>query len=140
MPAAPRKKLGFSDHQFRALAAWTKAQAAHDPDLGRTLRDMYKGGKNSEVTAMVLRAAVNPANTTVATWAAELIQTDTQPFLDRLMAEFDLSAAGRCGRALHVRQCRRAEDSGAGHHADAGRQLDRRKAAPSRSSGRRSPR
>jgi HK97 family phage major capsid protein/HK97 family phage prohead protease len=81
----PSKKLDASDHQFRALAAWTKAQAAHDPDLGRTLRDMYRSGKNSEITDMVLRAAVNPANTTVATWAAELIATDTQPFLDRLM-------------------------------------------------------
>ena len=23
----PRKKLGYADHQFRALAAWTKSQA-----------------------------------------------------------------------------------------------------------------
>jgi HK97 family phage major capsid protein/HK97 family phage prohead protease len=83
----PRKKLEASDHQIRALAAWTKSQAAHDPDIGRTLRDMYKGGQASEVTDMVLRAAVNPANTTVATWAAELIQTDVQPFLDRLIAD-----------------------------------------------------
>ena len=83
----PRKTLGYADHQFRALAAWTKAQAAHEPDLGRTLRDMYKDGKNSEITDAVLRAAVNPANTTVATWAAELIQTDVMPFLDRLIAD-----------------------------------------------------
>jgi HK97 family phage major capsid protein/HK97 family phage prohead protease len=83
----PRKKLEASDHQIRALAAWTKSQAAHDPDIGRTLRDMYRGGPGSEITDMVLRAAVNPANTTVATWAAELVQTDVQPFLDRLIAE-----------------------------------------------------
>jgi HK97 family phage major capsid protein/HK97 family phage prohead protease len=98
LPAVlPRKNMGYSDHQFRALAAWTKSQAAHEPDLGRTLRDLYKDGKNSEFTAAVLRAAVNPANTTVATWAAELIQTDTQPFLDRLMADsiyLPLAAAG----------------------------------------------
>jgi HK97 family phage major capsid protein len=87
IPAAPRKKLEFSDHQFRALAAWTKAQAAHDPDLGQTLRNMYQGSNYNEVTNMVLRAAVNPANTTVATWAAELIQTDTMPFLDRLIPD-----------------------------------------------------
>jgi HK97 family phage major capsid protein len=87
-PTIPQKKLEASDHQFRALAAWTKAQALHDPDLGRTLRDMYKGGgKHTEVTDMVLRAAVNPANTTVSTWAAELIQTDVTPFLDRLIAK-----------------------------------------------------
>jgi HK97 family phage major capsid protein/HK97 family phage prohead protease len=88
LPAiVPRKKLEASDHQIRALAAWTKSQAAHDPDIGRTLRDMYKGGQANEITDMVLRAAVNPANTTVATWAAELIQTDVQPFLDRLIAD-----------------------------------------------------
>ena len=87
LPAAPRKNLQFSDHQFRALAAWTKAQAAHDPDLGQTLRNMYQGSNHNEVTAMVLRAVANPANTTVATWAAELVQTDTMPFLDRLVAD-----------------------------------------------------
>ena len=87
LPAAPRKHLQFSDHQFRALAAWTKAQAAHDPDLGQTLRTMYQGSNHNEVTAMVLRAVANPANTTVATWAAELVQTDTQPMLDRLVAD-----------------------------------------------------
>lgn len=87
IPAQPKKKLEFSDHQFRALAAWTKAQAAHEPDLGRTLRDMYPGGTYSEITGMVLRAAVNPANTTVATWAAELVATDTMPFLDRLIPD-----------------------------------------------------
>jgi HK97 family phage major capsid protein/HK97 family phage prohead protease len=87
LPAQPKRKLEFSDHQFRALAAWTKAQAAHDPDLGRTLRDMYQGHNASEITNMVLRAAVNPANTTVATWAAELIATETMPFLDRLIPD-----------------------------------------------------
>ena len=94
---APRKTLGYSDHQFRALAAWTKAQASHEPDLGRALREMYKDGKNAEMTGAILRAAVNPANTTVATWAAELIQTDTMPFLDRLIADsiyMPLAAAG----------------------------------------------
>jgi HK97 family phage prohead protease/HK97 family phage major capsid protein len=85
IPAAPRKHLQFSDHQLRSLAAWAKAQAGHDPDIGRTLREMYPHGQN-EITNMVLRAAVNPANTTVSTWAAELIQTDTMPFIDRLLA------------------------------------------------------
>jgi len=88
VPAVPKKKLEPSDHQFRALAAWAKSQAAHEPDIGQTLRAMYSGvNSQSEITAMVLRAAVNPANTTVATWAAELIQTDVQPFLDRLIAD-----------------------------------------------------
>jgi HK97 family phage major capsid protein len=48
---------------------------------------MYQGGNHSEITNMVLRAAVNPANTTVATWAAELIATETLPFLDRLIPD-----------------------------------------------------
>ena len=88
IPATPKRKLEPSDHQFRALAAWTKSQASHEQDIGQTLRTMYPGAHNSnEITGMVLRAAVNPANTTVATWAAELIQTDTMPFLDRLIAE-----------------------------------------------------
>jgi HK97 family phage major capsid protein/HK97 family phage prohead protease len=97
LPAAPRKHLTYSDHQFRAIAAWAKAQASHDQDLGQTLRGMYTGGTHSELTQQVLRAAVNPANTTVATWAAELIQTDTQPFLDRLIPDsiyLPLAAAG----------------------------------------------
>jgi len=88
IPAVPKKKLEPSDHQFRALAAWAKSQAAHEPDIGQTLRNMYSGvHSQSEITSMVLRAAVNPANTTVATWAAELIQTDVMPFLDRLIAD-----------------------------------------------------
>jgi len=88
VPAMPKRKLEASDHQFRALAAWTKSQASHEQDIGQTLRTMYPGPHNSnEITGMVLRAAVNPANTTVATWAAELIQTDTMPFMDRLIAD-----------------------------------------------------
>jgi HK97 family phage prohead protease/HK97 family phage major capsid protein len=88
VPAVPKKKLDPSDHQFRALAAWTKSQAAHEPDIGQTLRNMYSGvNSQNEITSMVLRAAVNPANTTVATWAAELIQTDVMPFMDRLIAD-----------------------------------------------------
>ena len=105
-----------------------------------TLRDMYKDGKNTEFTAIVLRAAVNPANTTVATWAAELIQTDTQPFLDRLMADsiyLPLAAAGvryTFGNAGVLKIPVRAST---------GRRWPARgpaKAAPSRSSGRSSRR
>jgi HK97 family phage major capsid protein len=88
IPAVPRKPLEYSDHLFRALAAWGKAQASHDNDILRSLRDLYPGGSGgNEITNLVLRAAVNPANTTVATWAAELVATDTKPFLDRLIAD-----------------------------------------------------
>jgi HK97 family phage prohead protease/HK97 family phage major capsid protein len=87
IPAVPKKKLEPSDHQFRALAAWTKSQASHEQDIGQTLRTMYGTNSMNEITGMVLRAAVNPANTTIATWAAELIQTDVMPFMDRLIAD-----------------------------------------------------
>lgn len=84
--AMPRAKIEVGDHTFRALAAWTKSQAAHDPDIGRTLRDLYPTS-NNELTNIVLRAAVNPAQTTVATWAAELMRTDTAAAVDRLIPD-----------------------------------------------------
>ena len=55
-----------------------------DP-LEKVLRDGYG---NDEMTNVVLRAAVNPAMTTVATWAAELVQTSNVDFLDRLIPNF----------------------------------------------------
>ena len=55
------------------------------PDIGRALRDLYKDGKIAKLPALYY-APGSPANTTVATWAAELIQTDVMPFLDRLIA------------------------------------------------------
>lgn len=82
--ATPKKKTEPGDYYFRALSAWTKSQANHDADLGKTLREMYG---SDELTGIVLRAAVNPAATTVATWAAELVHTDTSGFLDRLMLD-----------------------------------------------------
>ena len=79
--AAPRKKEE-PDLVLRALACMAKSQAAREPDLGKALRELYHG---DEMTNVVLRAAVNPANTTVATWAAELISTVNVGFLDRLI-------------------------------------------------------
>ena len=82
--AIPKKKLEPGDHLARALAAWTKAHVTKDP-LDKILRDGYG---NDEMTNVVLRAAVNPAMTTVATWAAELVQTSNVDFLDRLIPNF----------------------------------------------------
>jgi len=82
--AVPKKKLEPGDHLARALAAWTKAHVTKDP-IEKILRDGYG---NDEMTSIVLRAAVNPAMTTVATWAAELVQTSNVDYLDRLIPNF----------------------------------------------------
>jgi HK97 family phage prohead protease len=82
--ALPKKKLEPGDHVARALAAWTKAHVTKDP-IDKILRDGYG---NDEMTNVVLRAAVNPAMTTVATWAAELVQTSNVDYLDRLIPNF----------------------------------------------------
>ena len=82
--AVPKKKLEPGDHVARALAAWTKAHVTKDP-IDKVMRDGYG---NDEMTNVVLRAAVNPAMTTVATWAAELVQTSNVDFLDRLIPNF----------------------------------------------------
>jgi len=82
--AVPKKKLEPGDYVARALAAWTKAHDTKDP-LDKVLRDGYG---SDEMTNVVLRAAVNPAMTTVATWAAELVQTSNVDYLDRLIPNF----------------------------------------------------
>jgi HK97 family phage prohead protease/HK97 family phage major capsid protein len=91
--AMPKKTLQPTEHLMRALACWSKSQATKEP-LPQTLRDMYGA---DELTGAVLRAAVNPAQTTVATWAAELVQTANGEFLDRLIPNSiyaPLAAAG----------------------------------------------
>lgn len=78
--AMPKKKEE-PDLVMRALAVMARSQASREP-LEKHLRDLYHG---DEMTGVVLRAAVNPANTTVATWAAELVSTVNVGFLDRLI-------------------------------------------------------
>lgn len=85
--AVPRKKIEAGDYLARALAAWTKSEITKDP-LDKSLREMYGADNAAEITGMVLRAAVNPAATTVATWAAELVQTSNVDYLDRLIPDF----------------------------------------------------
>jgi len=85
--AVPKKTLEPGDHVARALAAWTKAHVTKDP-LDKVLRDGYGSDDRAERTGIVLRAAVNPAMTTVATWAAELVQTSNVDYLDRLIPNF----------------------------------------------------
>jgi HK97 family phage major capsid protein/HK97 family phage prohead protease len=80
--AQPKKQLVTGDLMLRALSVMAKSQAVHEHDMGKTLRDLYGG---DEMVGVVLRAAVNPAQTTVATWAAELVTTENVGFLDRLI-------------------------------------------------------
>ena len=82
--AVPKKKIEPGDYVGRALAAWTKQHVTKDP-FDKILREGYG---NDEATNIVLRAAVNPAMTTVATWAAELVQTSNVDYLDRLIPNF----------------------------------------------------
>ena len=78
----PKKKLEYPDLLLRSLACWTKAEASHERNLDKALREMYRG---DEFTGQVLRAVTNPAATGTATWAAELTDTLTTGFLDRLV-------------------------------------------------------
>jgi len=80
--AVPKKKLEYSELLLRSLACWTKAEASHERNLDKALREMYRG---DEFTGQVLRAVTNPAATGTATWAAELTDTLTTGFLDRLI-------------------------------------------------------
>ena len=80
--AQPKKRLEYPDLLLRAMACWTKAEAGHERNLDKTLREMYRG---DEMTGQVLRAVTNPATTTTATWAAELTDSLTTGFLDRLI-------------------------------------------------------
>jgi HK97 family phage major capsid protein len=82
--AVPKKKVEPGDYVARALAAWTVQHVTKDP-FEKIMREGYG---NDEKTNIILRAAVNPAMTTVATWAAELVQTSNVDFLDRLIPNF----------------------------------------------------
>jgi HK97 family phage prohead protease/HK97 family phage major capsid protein len=76
------KKLMDGDYVFRSLATWFAAHASRET-IDHVLRSRY--GDRDERMNMVLRAAVNPATTTVAGWAAELVQTQNAGFLDRIL-------------------------------------------------------
>lgn len=73
------------DFVYRALTCWSISNGPERQPLERALRERYG---NDEATGAVLRAAVNPAQTGVAGWASELVQTAQQGFLDRLIPNF----------------------------------------------------
>jgi HK97 family phage prohead protease len=84
--AMPKKKTPEpEDFVYRALTCWSISNGPERPPLERALRERYG---NDEATGVVLRAAVNPAQTGVAGWASELVQTSNVGFLDRLIPNF----------------------------------------------------
>ena len=75
---------GNGDLLFKMAAAQFIAYSKRQ-DINQVLDERYKG--NSELPAamdFVQKAVVNPAMTTTTGWAAELVQTDVQGFLDSL--------------------------------------------------------
>jgi HK97 family phage major capsid protein/HK97 family phage prohead protease len=81
--ALPKKKIEPADYTFRAIVCGIRAFTEQVP-LEQALRQLYG---TDEATGIILRAAVNPAMTTVAGWAQELVQTANADFLDRLIAD-----------------------------------------------------
>jgi HK97 family phage major capsid protein/HK97 family phage prohead protease len=78
----PKKKIEPVDYTYRAMAVALRAFASQMP-TDHCLRNMYG---NDEGTQIILRAAVNPAMTGTAGYAAELVQIAYSGFLDRLIA------------------------------------------------------
>jgi HK97 family phage prohead protease len=78
----PKKKIEPVDYTYRAMAVALRSFASQMP-TDHVLRNMYG---NDEGTQIVLRAAVNPAMTGTAGYAAELVQIAYGGFLDRLIA------------------------------------------------------
>ena len=89
----PRKKIEPVDYAFRAMAVSVRSFGTQTP-LEAALREMYG---NDEGTAIMIKAAVNPAQTTVAGYAAELVQSGYGGLMDRLIGDSlygPLAAAG----------------------------------------------
>jgi HK97 family phage major capsid protein len=74
------RKLAPRDHIYRAMTTHFIAKI-QGKGIDDVLRERYPG---DEGTGIVLRAAVAPANTTVATWAAELVGTAIDDFMNQL--------------------------------------------------------
>ena len=74
------RKIEPRDHIFRAMTTHLIAKM-QNKGIEDVLRERYAG---DEGTGIVLRAAMAPAQTTVATWAAELVGTVVADFLGQL--------------------------------------------------------
>ncbi len=89
--AMPSKKIKPVDHIWRSLTVALKHHAAKGQEtlvevLERTYGNQIEGEKTRAVMgAMVSKAAVVPATTTTAGWAADLVQTAMAEFMSALM-------------------------------------------------------
>jgi HK97 family phage major capsid protein/HK97 family phage prohead protease len=78
----PKKKIEPVEYTWRAMVVALRSFASQtNPE--QVLRNLYG---NDEGTQIILRAAVNPAMTGTAGYAAELVQIAYGGFLDRLIA------------------------------------------------------
>jgi HK97 family phage major capsid protein len=77
-----------------ALCAVLGHQQGCDPD--QVAREHFGNDRDLD-RLLVLKTAVSPANTTVATWAAELVQTITGDVADRLLPESVFAGLRRLG-------------------------------------------
>lgn len=86
--AVPKKDVKPGDYVFRSVTAALLSHITHRsiPDI---LRERYGDDEPTfrVAEATVLRAATVPATTTLAGWAAELVQTSIGDFIDSLMPQ-----------------------------------------------------
>lgn len=84
--AVPKKEVKPADYVYRAAVGALIAHVTHQP-IPEVLRQRYGDDEPTMkvAEAVVMRAAVVPATTTLTGWAAELVQTSVMDFLDSLM-------------------------------------------------------
>jgi len=111
-PAVIRRPLGMQtrepepqDYLWRAgaaaLRAFMQTGSVNPQSLDAALHQHYEGDEATKVIAgVVTRAAPAGASTTLATWAAELVQTATAAMLQPLVARRILPALAAQGTAL----------------------------------------
>lgn len=86
--AMPKKDIKPRDYVYRGLTASLLSHIQKRPVL-EVLRERYGEDEPTHKVAQatVLRAATVPATTTLAGWAAELVQTSVLDFVDSLMPQ-----------------------------------------------------
>jgi len=87
--ALPKKDIKREDFIYRGLTAMVLSHVSRRP-VDQVLREQYGSREDWEPTlkvaeALILRTATVPATTTLAGWAAELVNTSVQDFMDSLM-------------------------------------------------------
>jgi HK97 family phage prohead protease len=103
-PAINRRPLGLPKRELEGVDYWARAGAISlqhhvtRKPIEEILRDWYP---DDETTQWVTRAAQPGASTTLATWAAELVQTTSRDFLTPLTPGRILPGLSAAGTALN---------------------------------------